>query len=248
MNALAQAGIVLAFFAMLAPGCRVPDAGRVVKPGPESPSDRRRPVKGPFQTTPMDAGTRDLLESKTVSLAFADAPLDKVIRSLRQQSGVEIIVDPAVYSMKTEDELRLRIEGRDIPLGEALRRSVSSKGLSLSTDLGVLLISDVQAQPGLEWRAVDVRDLLVGLDVRPVDIRLRSAQADAMPPMIESDEESDLFTATELVSLVRDNIPCGDWDGPSNRIGYRQGRLIIRNRPAVLEQALALLKRLREKR
>jgi hypothetical protein len=248
VNTLLSSVLAVVFFLALIPGCWFSDVDQTREDGPEKPQEGGGPTGEVPDLSSHDAKIRDLLESKTVSLDFEDTLLSAVVNSLRKQSGAEILVDSAVYSTKTEAELMVNLEVDEIPLGAALRLIVGYKGLALIVDCGIILITTKQDLPEVGLRIVDVRYLLAPLDGYSADIKLSSSSEETMPPMLEEDEEDDTMTVDEIISLVREGVFYGNWDTPPNQITYRQGNLIVRNQSDVIEEVLALLKRLREQK
>jgi hypothetical protein len=293
MPALYPASLAMAFLLSLVPGCWISD-------GDPNAEDAAEEQAVPARSGP-DTETAKLLKSKKVSLDLMDTPLEAVIQSLREQSGAMIVVDPAVCSAKTEDELLVTLMVDEIPLGEALNLVVGLKGLFLKewpayllittesqtqTDLKVIDVRDLTASPDSlelddivfgagqsvesptqrDLRVIEALDLFVRLDSGE-SVKLATGADESLPlaqqvvahgPTMTGDElnslvlqevaDGDTMTCGELAELVRNELPWGNWDCPPNQISYRQGNLIVRNTPDVIERVLVVVERLREER
>ncbi len=189
---------------------------------------------------------RNVLKTKPISLDFMDTPLTAVVNFLKEVSGVNMIIDPEVFEMKSEDELMVQLKVDEIPLAQALDLVLNLKGLDYTVDNGVLIVTTQEgAQGASELRVYDIRDLMVKLeDFKGVDIKLRAGAEDMMPPMMEEPMGPEALTPDRIMGLIQDNIEPDSWS-PPNQITSRQGNLIVRNRPDVHEKILSLLDNLR---
>jgi hypothetical protein len=196
-----------------------------------------------------DLELRAQLRGKILSVAFPDTPLREAAGHLSDRSGFNILVHPEVFEARSEDELRVQLTVRDVPVDEILRLVASLKGLGVRVRRGVAEFVPPHLLEGAFEKALPVHDL-VGF---PFPMRAGIPRfLEAAPKEGEGEKERDedlehleTLTVESLVSLVRETVAPESWDVPPFRIFCRLRHLIVRNRPEVVKAAEDLLRDLR---
>ncbi len=191
---------------------------------------------------------RNRLSGILVSPEFTDAPLTQVADFFHQISGVNIVVTKAVLDKLSEDERTVTFTANRLPLSNVLTIIAEIKALTWNVEDGVVKITTPEdAQTKVQLQMLDIRDLVTPINDFPgEEITLRGSE------QIEVDEEEDTsgeltaaIQADRLIQLIQENIAPNQWDAPAS-IENKEGTLVIKQTPAVLDQIQSLLADLRK--
>lgn len=195
-----------------------------------------------------------VLKTKVISIDFKDASLKEVVKFLQITTGINMVIDPAVYEAYDEDALRVTLKIEELPAGNILDLILRFKKLEKVWRYGVLLITTREsALERVVMRLYDVRDLNVPLkDFPGVDIELKSGNDGMMMspdfggPM---DEQPKHYSTEEIVDLIREHTGDGSWnENPKCRITIFKGMLIVVQTEKVHKEIFKLLNHLRRTR
>ena len=88
-----------------------------------------------------DLEARGVPSAFVATVEFEDTPLNIVTDYLAKQAKVNIVIDPMVFEEKSEDELLVTIQVRDIKLADLLELILGLKGLGYYVADGVVNVS-----------------------------------------------------------------------------------------------------------
>lgn len=101
------------------------------------------------------------LESVRVSLQFEDAPFVDVIEQLRKAGGINIAIDPRVFTETKPAYLNISLQLTDVSLRSALNVLLKPRGLAAEEAEGALLVVPKSVREADVYLVLyDVRDLL----------------------------------------------------------------------------------------
>lgn len=125
------------------------------------------PSKQPPAKTRLDpeAALEKSLSEKT-TLEFIDTPLDRVLESLHDQTGINIVIDRhALADVGVDGAAPVAINVKGIPLRSGLELVLGPLGLTWTIRHGVLLATTPEEAEEMVWTKVyDVADLVVSRD------------------------------------------------------------------------------------
>jgi type II secretory pathway component HofQ len=187
------------------------------------------------------------LESKRVKgIAWEGANLDVVVGYLRTITGLNFFITPKVRTEKME-EVSITWSGDDITVRNLLDLVVTEPyELRWEVRNGVVTIAAADEVSGLmKLRYFDVKDLNVAIQ-NFVGQEINLVPSNFTPPEPpELPDPQPIFQAENLVELIKETIGKeGTWDEPA-AIDTKNGIIIARNRPEILQQVEALLDDLR---
>lgn len=191
------------------------------------------------------------LQNKIMSVDFKEAPFDDVVSFFRASTGLNVVVDPAIFESVPREDFTVTMNVSDLPAGDILDLILRFKNISRAFRYGVLYITTVEKAAGKPFmRMYDVRDLNVPLkDFPGVDIELKSDSAGAMTPVfIEEEEQVKHYATDEIVDLLRESCGEGTWDTDGCRITIFKGVLIVVQTEGVHVEISKLLAQLRATR
>jgi type II secretory pathway component GspD/PulD (secretin) len=202
-----------------------------------------------------DKAVRERLESETMDMDFADAPLAEVVDYLRNTTGLNIIIHPDVNKeFPDEDSLKVNLTLTNAKLSSILNLILSLKDLAYSISNGVLIISTQKRMVEKPIvRLYNIRDLTGKLNDFPgVDMTLSTEERDestisgATLKEEESKESTTTMTEEQLTDLIKNNIGKATWDASDCSIETRPGTLIVRQTESIHKQIDSLLNDLRK--
>jgi hypothetical protein len=190
------------------------------------------------------------LQTKVMSVDFRDAKLSDVVKFFNTVTGINIVVDPAVYQETPESDLTVTLQVEEIPAGDILDLILKFKKLGRAFQHGVLLITTLaKAEGQVVMRIYDVRDLSVPLkDFPGPDIELKSG-GETSPAVFTDDEsgEPKCISAESIVDQIKESTGGASWnDNPKCRITIFKGVLIITQSEKVHGEIASLLDQLRQ--
>ncbi|MHC4598805.1 MAG: hypothetical protein ACYS47_07360 [Planctomycetota bacterium] len=191
------------------------------------------------------------LRNKVLSVDFKDAAFTDVVQFFRVATGINIVVDRAIYDEVPEEDCTVNLNVNDLPAGEILDLILRFKKISRVFRHGVLLITTQERGAGKPFmRIYDVRDLNVPLkDFPGVDIELKGGDDGSMTPIFEGEEaDPKHYSTDEIVELIRENTGVDSWDSDGCRISIFRGVLIVVQTVKVHKEIVKLLAHLRSTR
>ncbi len=191
------------------------------------------------------------LNSMRVSLDFASAPLDDVIAYLRDFSGINIHVTDEVRGKFSEEQLRVTIKVKDLPLKSALKLVLAGRDLGAVYKEGVVQITTKEnAQSALVTRVYDVRDLLFKIQDFPgprVELANPSGGAGNLGASFTIDEESvSPITEDFITEIVKSNTGDKSWEEGGASITLANGLMVVSQNKRVHGEVGRLLDMLRQ--
>jgi len=202
-----------------------------------------------------DKAVRERLESETMDMDFADAPLAEVVDYLRNTTGLNIIIHPDVYKeFPDEDSLKVNLTLNNAKISSILNLILSLKDLAYSISNGVLIISTQKRMVEKPIvRLYNIRDLTGKLNDFPgIDMTLSTDErsedqiSGATFKEEESKESTTTMTEEQLTELIKNNIGKATWDAGDCSVETRPGTLIVRQTESIHKQIDSLLNDLRK--
>jgi hypothetical protein len=229
--------------------------------GPAVPGGFAAPAKTPEadpRTPSLDAGARreqiaSKLKNLKITLEFADTPLPEALDFIRSFSGIDFVIDTKVREKFPDDQLKVSLKVKDIPLESALRLLLSSKNLGAVYREGVLMVvlkEDLDKE--LTLRIYDVRDLLLKIQDHPgptIELKPPSSSAGGIAGATFSLEEDNRKVLTEefIVDIIKKNCGVGTWEqNPNTSITLNNGLLMVVQSKRVHAEILQMIGMLRQ--
>ncbi|HYC78215.1 MAG TPA: hypothetical protein VEI02_11370 [Planctomycetota bacterium] len=208
-------------------------------------------VDAAIEDTPTLASIRAKLANDVITLDFGESPVsfkDAVV-SLRNRTGINIVVDREVETEKGEEPVNITL--RDHNLGGALRVLLSNLKLGYELRDDVLFITTAEKALGRPLpRVYEVRDLTVSLpDFKAPNLNLRPGGAGEQAVKAIWGEDGDRIVDTDigrLVDLIRDNCGAGTWELEGHSINPSAGQLIVVTTPTIHQEVDRFLEDLRK--
>lgn len=199
------------------------------------------------QESPEDKAVRQALETKRLSLNFMDVPLRDALQEVSSRTGVNVVISPAVFEEKSEEELLVFLTVEDLRVLDALKLLLTLKDLDFAVRDGVVkvLTADEGGVVNCLKRRFPVSDLLGGRQHLPGGLR-KFFDGDFQPPAAIVEEEEPL-SGDSLMMMIRDSISPESWDTPPFYLSYRSMILYTVNRAETLEAIDRFLSELRGK-
>jgi hypothetical protein len=192
-----------------------------------------------------------ILQTKVISVDFKDAKLAEVMKFLATVTGINIVVDPAVFQDTPESDLTVSLQVEDLPAGDILDLICKFKKLGHAFRHGVLLITTPALSEGqVLMRVYDVRDLAVPLkDFPGPEIELKGGGETSPSFVVDDTQEPKAISAESIVEQLKSTTGAGSWDeNPKCRITIFKGMLIILQTAKVHKEIAVLLESLRQTR
>ncbi len=205
------------------------------------------------EDSPETRSTKNRLETEVLSMDFSEAPLTEVVDFLVTTTGINIIMDPAIYKEYPEEEaLQVDLTVNKLKLKSILELILTLKGLDYRIENGVVIISTTKRtgeKPVLH--IYDVNDITGDLpDFAAPEINLVAVSGNdelSGVELIEADEPTGVgITEEQLTDLIKQNIAKNSWDLAERSIDTRSGTLIVRQTKSVHSQLQTLLSDLRK--
>lgn len=202
-----------------------------------------------------DKAVRERLESETMDMDFADAPLAEVVDYLRNTTGLNIIIHPDVSKeFPDEDSLKVNLTLNNAKISSILNLILSLKDLAYSISNGVLIISTQKRMVEKPIvRLYNIRDLTGKLNDFPgIDMTLSTDErsedqiSGATFKEEEIKESTTTMTEEQLTELIKNNIGKATWDAGDCSVETRPGTLIVRQTESIHKQIDSLLNDLRK--
>lgn len=184
----------------------------------------------------------DLVGKKKVSLDFDNASLEYIIQSLKDQTGINMIIAPNVKA----SDLKLTAHLKDVSLATALKCLLSYEGLDYWATEQTLVIATRTAafRRRLETRVYDISDLLfTPRDFHP------NGDSMFLEDSCYNNEPCSPYSADSIVQLVRTVTEQFVWLEDECMVELRGRNLFVRHLPEVharIEYFLDDLRRERE--
>jgi hypothetical protein len=193
------------------------------------------------------------LNTMKVSVDFEDRPLDEVVRTLAEISGIDMLVDRTVYEKTSAEELTLTIKLNDIALKSALKLILGQRNLGCMYKDGVLLVVPKEAlDANVVLRIYDVRDLMMRIkDFPGPEITLKVSNdenAGATTGFTIDDESASPVSDPEfIVNTIRSNTGGASWEtNPKASVAIANGLLVVNQTEGVQEEIEKLIGLLRQ--
>jgi hypothetical protein len=221
---------------------------------PPRQADRALEDSGKSPAT-LDAGARreqivSKLKNVRISLEFADTPLPEALDFIRSFSGIDFVIDAKVRERYPDDQLKVSLKVRDIPLESALKLLLGSRSLGAVYRDGVLLIvlkEDLDKDVAL--RMYDVRDLLMKIQDHPgptIELKPPGTTGGVAGATFSLDEAPKQLTEEFIVDIVKKNCGGTTWEqNPNASITLSNGLLMVvqsRRVHGEIQQLLGLLR------
>ncbi len=182
---------------------------------------------------------RHKLDNETVSWTFGgETPKTflEVMQDIRNQRGVNIVVDPEVVSTKGEEQIN--IELREMVFGRALKTLLAGLDLVYTFRNDVLWVTSKEKAHGTPLpRIYEVRDLTISLaNFQAPQLKLRPGAAGETATKAiwgEEKERSQDTLPERLVELVRENVAPETWEMEGFAININAGNLVAVTTPEV---------------
>ena len=190
----------------------------------------------------------DRLETTLLTMDFEQAPFEDVVEYIRQATSINVVVDPAVYRERSEEELRVGLQVRDLPAKNALQLILDTAHLSWDIDSGVLLVTTDEKKLAKPYSLVyDIRDLMFDVkDFPGPDIDLASGEESLGAVFGEDSGGGDDLTQPDVImELVQENCGAGTWEDGSTGIQVAGGLLVVRQTEEVHLEVANMLDMLR---
>ncbi len=192
------------------------------------------------------------LRSKKISVDFEEATLKEAIGFVHTVTGLNIVIDQAVYKETSEDSLRITFKADDLPAGDILDLMLRFKGLGRCYRHGVLLITTNAESVGKPYlKYYDVRDLTFKIQDFPgPDIELKGS-GEGVGPVFPGNEDPDKETVNleEITELIRTTCGESSWDENAGcKMSQVNGVLLVKQTAGVhyeIAKLLAMLRGLR---
>ncbi len=191
-------------------------------------------TQGPYQDKSgrKFQSTKECLETQNLSVNFVDTSLAEVVDFLQKTTSVNIVMESSVKK-RSQENLRINIETKDLGFGKTLKLICSSKMLDYKIDRGTIFIFANKPKPAI--RLYDVSDLVkykpssfgcsLVISVDPPDVTERS---------------------NKLLKKIKNSIAKNSWTKSDTSIGIRSGTLIIRQNEQTHKQVDLFLQNLRK--
>jgi len=223
-------------------------AALAVPPASASPAPDGRPA------TPRREEIESKLSNVKISLEFADAPLAEVLDFIRSFSGIDFFIDPKVREKVGDDQLKVSLKVKDVPLRSALRLILGTKNLTAVYREGVLVVvPKEEADKEVVLRIYDVRDLLMKIEDNAgpvIDLRPpgQKGGTGGVPGVIfDISEKPPLVTEEFIVEMVKKNCGGASWEtNPNATVTLNNGLLMVSQTPRVHAEVLRLIGMLRQ--
>jgi hypothetical protein len=226
--------------------------------GPALPEGSAAPAKEPgdLKAPVLDAGSRreqiaSKLKNLKISLDFTDAPLPEALDFIRSFSGIDFVIDTKVREKYPDDQLKVSLKVKDIPLESALRLLLSGKNLGAAYREGVLMIvlkEDLDKEVLL--RIYDVRDLLLKIQDHPgptIELKPPSQAGGITGATFTLDEDKKVLTEEFIVDIIKKNCGTGTWEqNPNTSITLNNGLLMVVQSKRVHAEILQMIGMLRQ--
>lgn len=195
------------------------------------------------------------LDNLKVSLDFTDAHLADVLNFIRDFSGIDFYIDPKVQERYADDQTKVSLKVRNLPLRSALKLLLDGKRLSAVYREGVMVVmlkEDVDKEVVL--RIYDVRDLLMKVeDYQGPRIDLKPpSQTDGLGGSVftlGSDPDKTPLTPEFIIDMVTKNCGVDTWESnPNASIDLNNGLLVVSQSKRVHAEILRFVGTLREYR
>ena len=195
---------------------------------------------------------------KRITVDFKDQPFDRAIEHIRDVSGVNILVDPAVLPATGP----VTLSATDMELRYALHYLLRFQKLDYRIRHGAIFISN---GAGLAGEPITVTHDIADLTIKIRDFKNSMSQVMTAPrygdeessnPFGKTEEQDERLEQTrqgeEWARFIGGNIASGTWSGEgavvANTIAYRNGKLVVTHTPEVQEQIRDLLASFRKAR
>jgi len=193
------------------------------------------------------------LKQQKVSLDFEEASLSEVIEFIRIISGINIVIDPAVFEDRTEEELQITLNVKDLALENALQLILDLKDLKRSFKHSVMMISSPESEKKeFFFKVYDVHDLMFVLEDFPgPEISLDQDQETGPSITLGYDEDqgnNPFSDADTVLDLIQTNVDPESWDEEKASISLSNGLLIVTNTREVQIKVRKFLDELRAMR
>ncbi|MDP6959386.1 MAG: hypothetical protein QF645_11315, partial [Planctomycetota bacterium] len=191
------------------------------------------------------------LKGLKVTLDFDEATLQEVVDFISTNYNLNVVIDSEVLSARSEEELQVTLNIKNIDLKEALELILDLLDLDYVIKNQVIKITDKTKASGKSIAKVyNVQDLVIKLQDFPgpkIDITAAGEDGDAAGIGLEDvDDGEGTVNFEALKGLIEENIGSGTWEEEGNSIQVRQGNLIVKNNPSVHDDIVSLLEQLRQ--
>jgi type II secretory pathway component GspD/PulD (secretin) len=191
------------------------------------------------------------LATQRISIDFEDAPFKTVTDYIRQQSGINMVVDKEVLDELDSQDTRVNLQVDDIPLQSALNILLDFTSLTSTFKNGVLFITKAENAMGEGILEIhDIRDLTAKITSFPGEtMELTSGSGmDDGGGLSFGDEEDEGSTPQpeELEELIKGSIAPESWDNPGYSLTQMGGQMLVKHTPEVQAEIRNLLRDLRQ--
>ncbi len=181
----------------------------------------------------------DKLATQRITVDFRETPLADAIDYLRDATGLNFHLDPAVSG----SDARVTLKVKDLPVRSVLKLALAARGLQCGWKDGVLLVGPKTAA-AMSTRIYDVRDLAVNLQDFPgpsMDLK-----KDAPGPIVDwMPEPKPRMSEDFLVEMVRAGSGAAAWEEAGASMNPAGGLLVVTQTEAAHREIASLLNRLR---
>ncbi len=194
---------------------------------------------------------RSKLNSMRVSVDFNGVSLDEALNFLRDFSGLNMVLDAEVRSKLTEDQLKVTLKVKDLPLKSIIKLMLDPRDLTAVMKEGALLITSKERSDPLTLQIYDVRDLLLKIQDFPgPKVELTSPSGPGQQDMgviVTLVEPRQILTPEFIVDMVKSNTGGRSWDdNPNARVDLVNGVLVVSQSRRVQREIRLLIDKLRQ--
>ncbi len=196
---------------------------------------------------------KNALESQTLTFAFEQRPLKEVLPFLSDQTGINIISDPAVNT----EEFLIDLAAKDMKAMDALNQILTMSGLAYTFKENTLYITEKEKARGdVKFAIYNVTDILNRIrDFEGPTIQLKSRDEDVYgagggQQQISFtgglEEEGGPLDPDALIELIREGSGGDEAWGEDNTIEHHKGQLLVNATTEIHKSIQTTLESLRE--
>ncbi|MHC5035976.1 MAG: STN domain-containing protein [Planctomycetota bacterium] len=185
------------------------------------------------------------LRAKKVTFEYTDAPLRVVVDFLRQETKVNMVVDPQVLQDFEAEGRTVNLKLKELSALDALHILLRFNNLQWTVRSGVLFITTPEGAFGEAHSALyNLATICLGFEQNPGEIRdlLWTYKGGGQDFQIWEDEEDERIHPCDLVDMIREAVACDTWDSGEFRITSIHGSLIVNHTDEVHGEIARLLR------
>ena len=207
------------------------------------------------------------LDSTLVELSLENAPLTAAVEALHKATGINFVIDPAVFEKKPDAEFNINVQLKGIKAQSALNLLLGLYGLTSAYSNEVMLITRpdriVEEPMTVVYEVFDLcevrsersyaRDIAKGTPYRwsPVYSYIHHdyyfLYPSAYDRYLERYEPKALIEPETLMKMIMTTVPAKWGQDAGTGMGYANGLLVVRQAPSVQLEIAKLLYHVRKR-